>query len=199
MNQNVKKMKEAIVSFHQKAKQADEAISKAKRDLKPEVAFKKIDILQAELKQEQAKAIDAIMTAGEQGKADVKKWFELNPADITDDAKLLQMGFPMNQADFNSLCRKYENNGTMCRILKDYAEKHNQEVQARNPKQVFPEGYLHTMNIPNIKSMMNDWDRITANAEEIIKRMEGHGFGVGVNDPVVLSGIEHFGEGFGER
>ncbi len=194
MNQNVKTMKDALASYHQKAKKADEAISKARSEYKPEVANERIDRIESELKQERAKTIDIIRRASEQGKAEIKKRYELNPADITDDAKLLQSGFPMNQADFDSMCRKYESNGTMCRILAEYAETRNKKVQALHPKEVFPEGYLHTMNLPNEKAMTDRYDRLVTSAEGIINNMEGHGWGKGVNDPFVVASVEGFGE-----
>ena len=193
MNQHIKSMKDALTSYHQKAKKADEAISKAQREYKPEIARERIEQIQADLRIERTRAIETIRQSSEQGKAAVKKWYELNPADITDDSKLLQTGIPMNQDDFDTMCRKYVNNGTMCRILAEYAETRNRQVQARHPKEVFPEGYLHTMNLPNVKTMTERYDKLASGAEQIINRMEGHGFGVGVNDPLVVSSVEEFG------
>lgn len=194
MNQNVKMMKDALALYHQKAKKANEAISKIQDEYKPEIAKERIEKIQAELKQERVTAIDTITRASEQGKADVEKWYALNPDDITDDAKLLQTGIPMNQADFDNLCSKYEKNGTMCRILKGYAEENNRKVQALHPRVIFPEGYLHTMNLPNERAMTEKWDKLATHAESIINSMEGHGYGIGANDPLVIASVEGFGE-----
>lgn len=193
MNQHIKTMKDALTSYHQKAKKADEAISKAQKEYKPEFAKGQIERIQSELMQERTRTIDTITRASEQGKAEVQKWYTLNPADITDDAKLLQTGIPMNQDDFDTLCRKYESNGTMCRILAEYANTRNRQIQAQHPKEVFPEGFLHTMNLPNVRTMMERYDKSASMAQQLINRMEGHGFGVGVNDPFVVAGVEGFG------
>lgn len=194
MNQIVKTMKDALASYHQKAKKADEVISKARSEYKPEVAQERIEQIETELKQERTKAIEAIRKASEQGKAEIQKWNEFNPANITEDAKILQSGFPMNQADFDKLCRKYENNGTMCRILAEYAETRNRQVQSQHPREVFPKGYLHTVNLPNERTMTEKWDRLASTAEGIINNIDGHGWGRGVNDPFVMASVEGFGE-----
>lgn len=194
MHQYVKTMKDTLISYHQKAKKADQTISKAQAELKQEIANERIEQIQDELKQERTKAIEAIRKASEQGKAEIQKWNELNPAHITEDAKLLQSGFPMNQADFDKLCKKYENNGTMCRILAEYAETRNRQVQAQHPREIFPKGYLHTVNLPNERTMTEKWDRLASTAEGIINNIDGHGWGRGVNDPFVVASVEGFGE-----
>ena len=193
MNQHIKTMKDILTSYHQKAKKADDAIRKAQKEYKPEIASKMVEQIKAELLQEKVTAIDAITKASKQGKADLEKWYELNPADITDDAKLLQAGIPITQADFDSLCMKYQNNGTMCRILDEYAKCNNRKAQASHPSDIFPEGYLHTMNLPNVKTMTEKWDHLASKAEGIINSMDGHGYGYGANDPIVSMNVQGFG------
>ena len=43
------------------------------------------------------------------------------------------------------------------------------------------------------KTMTERYDKLASGAEQIINRMDGHGFGVGVNDPLVVSSVEEFG------
>lgn len=54
----------------------------------------------------------------------VDRWDMPEGSKLTDDAKLLAVDFPMNEAQFQAFCDKYRNNSVMLRLLAQYADKH---------------------------------------------------------------------------
>ncbi len=49
----------------------------------------------------------------------------LNPADLTDDVKLLNCGVPLSEKDLQQMCGRNSDNRTMLRLIANYAEQHN--------------------------------------------------------------------------
>lgn len=54
----------------------------------------------------------------------VDRWDMPEGSKLTDDAKLLAVDFPMNEAQFQMFCDKYRDNSVMLRLLSQYADKH---------------------------------------------------------------------------
>lgn len=55
----------------------------------------------------------------------VEKAEQLNPAEITDDVKLLSLGIPLTESDLNAMLERNKNNRTMCKLIQRYAEQHD--------------------------------------------------------------------------
>lgn len=60
----------------------------------------------------------------QQHDAAVDRWDMPEGSKLTDDAKLLAVDFPMNEAQFQMFCDKYRDNSVMLRLLAQYADKH---------------------------------------------------------------------------
>ena len=123
MNTYVKKMREALGAFYEKALDHENNVNKANQWYKSDVAAKEIKRLDEQLETEKRAAIDAITEAKDKGIESAKRWGVLDGDKIKDgDMKLLK--FDLSPEQFESIVNRNKNNGTMCFILKQYAEKH---------------------------------------------------------------------------
>ncbi len=58
-------------------------------------------------------------------KAEIEREDQLNPADLTDDIKLLSMGVPLLKRDIMGLLERNAGNRTMTQIILRYAKEHD--------------------------------------------------------------------------
>ena len=56
---------------------------------------------------------------------DVDNANALNPADLTDDVKLLNCGAPLSENDIQQMRNRNSDNNTMLRLIANYAREHN--------------------------------------------------------------------------
>lgn len=197
MNRYLQSMKDTITAYHNKARVANAAINKAIEKYKPDVAREQADDIRAQLSIDKAIALDAIRSAYRCGvEENTGKWEHIQGEDITPDAKLLDSGIDITQAQYDELCRKYKNagNSTMCKILADYAERNNKRRAQENPGKLFPPGYLTTRELPSPEANAKEWERAVKAAEHLINDMEGNGWMNGPENTYVINSVEHFGE-----
>lgn len=197
MNQYLQSMKNAVADYHKKAQAADAEIKKTVDEYKPEIAKERVADIRSRLTADKAAAIDSILDAQKKGAADyAEKWERIRVEDITPDAKLLDIGITMTQAQYDELCRKYTSagNNTMCRLLNDYADKNNKRLAQENPGEIFPRGYLTRTQLPSVEDNEREWDRAAKSAERLIDQMSGNGYMQGANNGFVAQSVEHFGE-----
>lgn len=80
-----------------------------------------------ELRRNQRKACDAALNEArelvEQYRFDAAEQDKLNPAELTDDVKLLQSGIYLKPRDIEGMLRRNEGNKTMTQIILRYAEE----------------------------------------------------------------------------
>jgi hypothetical protein len=190
-------MRETITTYHGKARAASAAIKKAVAEYKPEIAQERVTEIRAQLAADKAAAMDAIRDAHRRGAEDYSsRWDHIRGEDITPDAKLLEAGISMTQAQYDGLCSKYTSAGnvTMCKLLADYAERTNKRLAQEHPGAIFPAGYLTTRELPTPEANGREWERAARAAETLIDRMDGEGWMRGADDPFVTRSVEHFGE-----
>lgn len=198
MNQTIQKMKTALSAYYNKAKEISPVIDRMKKELLPDVAAERAEKLYQDLNAIRYNAKEQIRSAAAEGRAAAEKWGMLNGSDLTDDAKLLQAGLTLTQKDFDDLCLKYKNNGSMCRLLAEYAEKQNQRVIPADPDQAIDtfsddtalKSVLLTKNLMTVDKKLDLWDRLESSAQMILSAVDSEG----VSDYSVTYSVEHFGE-----
>ena len=166
---------------------ADQQIRQINDEMKPEIAKERVSQIRANLSSARAAALDQIMAAAKKGKADAEAWGSLNPSDLTDDAKLLQSGIRITQKEYDALCQKYQNNGSMSRVLSEYADQRNRE----NTDGL--SGVMYKTQLATVESKSQRWDKLQHSAENILVNIDGSGFGRGADNPIVTESVEQFG------
>lgn len=192
MNDNLKKMRAALSGYHKKVRTAEQEIKRISDEMKPELAREKIGQIKAELNAARSAAIDQISAAAKVGRAEAESWGTLNPADLTDDVKLLQSGIKLTQKEYDNLCLKYQNNGSMSRVLSEYADQRNRE----NTKGL--DGVMYKTQLATVESKSQRWDKLQHSAEMIMGNIDGSGFGRGADNPIVTESVEQFGSTMGD-
>ncbi len=202
MNQIIQKMKTAIETYLKAAKDTISTVEKMRKELLPEVVAERSEKLYQELSGVRYHAKEQIRSAAAAGRSSAETWGTLNGSDLTDDAKLLQTGLILTQKDFDDLCIRYRNNGSMSRLLAQYAEKQNSSVIPSDPEKVTEtfsdqaalSHVLLTDNLMTIEKKKERWDRLESSAQTILAAIDGSGVGKGIDDYAVIYSVEHFGE-----
>lgn len=191
MNENVSRMREAISAYHKKALETQAKIAKMRAELLPDVAQERIKAAQLELESLKTVTVDKITAAAKAGRSAAEEWGKIKPDDIDPkDSALLQSGLiKLKQSEYDDLCKKHQNNGTMSRILSDYADRHNQAAQGKIENMIF------TPCLATVKKKTDVWDKLEQNAQSIVANISSNrGFASGADDPFVISSVETFGQ-----
>lgn len=116
-------MRKALVEFYNTQKR----INAERADAMKKYAHEFQEGVLNRLMEESGAACDNARYKIEKAKADalasIEAWARLDGSKLTDDARLLKYDLP--PAQFYELAKKYKNNGTMCFVLAQYAEKKN--------------------------------------------------------------------------
>lgn len=86
--------------------------------------YPKRDALRGKIRTDSARAIDSARELVNQYRQDAAKLDNLNPADITDDIKLLQAGIPLLERDVLAILERNQGNRTMTQLALRYAKEH---------------------------------------------------------------------------
>lgn len=112
-------------------------------------------------------ALEEARNAIEQYRVDNAELNQLNPAELTDDVKLLQSGIILKQRDIEGMLKRNENNRTMTQIILRYAEEnkintgHNyffggkEEEETARALDSILYYYKNWIDKPNAKEMLN--------------------------------------------
>ena len=203
MNQIIQKMKSALETYLNAATDTIKTIEKMRKEVLPEIVSERADKLYKELSGIRYKCKEQIRAAGAEGRESVDKWGTLNGSDLTDDAKILQTGLILTQKDFDDLCIRYKNNGSMSRLLAQYAEQQNQKVIPADPNMALDkftnpsamQTLLLTDNLMTIEKKKDIWNRLESSAQTILAAIDGSGVGKGIDEYPVIFSVENFGEG----
>lgn len=187
MNENLRRMRAALSNYHRAVKSANQQVKKISDEMKPEYADPQLKQINENLVSARSAALDQIHAAAKSGRSEAERWGILNPADFTDDIKLLQSGIRITQKEYDSLCQKYQNNGSMSRVLSEYADQRNRE----NKNGI--DGIMLKPFLSTVEKRSERWDRLEHSAETIIASIDGRGFGMGAENPLVVDSVEHFG------
>lgn len=190
MNTYIQSMKNALTSYHNAAKEAEAKAEQARKTYQPDVAAEQVKKIDAELLTKKQEAIDAITDAKDRGIEAAKRWGALDGSKINDgDMKLLK--FDLSPEQFEAMVDRNRNNGTMCFILGQYAEKHNREETT--PGEYGLTGRLNPLIIPTVENKVNAYTKLAESAIGTIENMGGYGWGKGTNSVFVESAVKNFG------
>lgn len=190
MNTYIKTMRDAINNYYSIAKKTLEKCENARKTYKADIAADEIKKYEAEREAKKLDAIDIVNEARDKGIADANRWGALDGGKIDDgDIKLLK--YDLSNEQFEQLVERHKNNGTMCFILSQYAEKHTPSSAA-----VGAFGAMSTYNtkiIPTVENKIKAYNEFAKRAIGIIENMSGYGWGQGVNGLGVESSVNSFG------
>ena len=188
MNKFIQTMKTALITFMNKKNEAYETIQRMKKEYLPESVDKRTVALNQELSNLRWKCRSEIEQAAKDGRASAEEWARLKGVDLTDDAKLLQAGIELTQKDFDDLCERYKNNGSMCRLLGEYAAKRNSNLPEL-PGAV--NTILITEKLWTLERKLDKWSKIESTAYTLLERMNAAGEAV---DSLIKESVNLFGE-----
>lgn len=181
---------QAILKNYQKSvRDARAKILEARKIYQPEEAKEREEKLLEHLEHERSNAMSAIQEEREKACQGVAKWGQLDGSKITADAKLLEHGL-VTPDQFSQLVEKYQDNGTMCALLRNYAEQHNEQLRAKS-KDAFPAGILDTRTIPTQEDMTRAAEHDAKSALSIVGMIDG-GFLGGPDSAMVQAAIDNF-------
>lgn len=190
MNTYIQSMKNVLNNFYNAAKTYNDKVAQAGERYKPDVAAEEVKKLDAQLEADKRAAIDAITEAKDKGIEAAKRWGALDGDKINDgDMKLLK--FDLSPEQFEAIVDRNRNNGTMCFILAQYAEKHNR--QETKPGEFGLAGRLNPLIIPTVEEKINAYTKFAESAISTIDNMTGYGWGKGVGSPAIESSVKNFG------
>lgn len=190
MNTYIQSMKNVLNNFYNAAKTYNDKVAQAGERYKPDVAAEEVKKLDAQLEADKRAAIDAITEAKDKGIEAAKRWGALDGDKINDgDMKLLK--FDLSPEQFEAIVDRNRNNGTMCFILAQYAEKHNR--QETKPGEFGLTGRLNPLIIPTVEEKINAYTKFAESAISTIDNMTGYGWGKGVGSPAIESSVKNFG------
>lgn len=87
--------------------------------------YPRADVLRARVRDDITDALATAHGLVKEYEADIATMNDLDPAEITDDIKLLQAGVPLLPNDIKAILRRNSTNRTMTQIALRYAQEHN--------------------------------------------------------------------------
>ena len=134
---------------------------------------------------------DIITEAKDKGIEAARRWGVLDGDKINDgDMKLLKLDLSPEQ--FEAIVDRNRSNGTMCFILKQYAEKHAKHEMKDDEIPMW--NSLAAVEVPTVDEKIKAYNTFAKNAIGIIQNMTGYGWGRGVDGFGVESSVKGFGE-----
>lgn len=186
-------MKNALANFEKDATAWAKKIEENNRLYRPEEAEKANAAILAKMEESRRNVRQIIQEAQESGQHDAEAWGQLDPAKITDDAKLLDAGM-VNPEQFKGLVQKYQSNATMQQLLAKYAEKNSGPAfnwGFDGKKDTRP--YYDTHGIMTAEKKAAEFDRHAGNALYIAERIGKQGHDLGYSPAALQRAIENFG------
>ena len=190
MNRYLQEMKNALSGFYNKAKEYERNVEQARQRYQPDIAAEEIKKFDSSLEADKRAAINTITDAKDQGIQAAQRWAALDGSNIDDgDMKLLK--FDLSPDQFAALVDKHRNNGTMCFILKQYAEKHSKQEQKDGEFLAWDS--LSSVDVPTVEEKIKAYNQFAESAIATVNNMTGYGWGKGVSNPVIESSVKNFG------
>lgn len=185
----LERMQRAIRAYEVEARKAANDIAMINQNYKPEAAKKVTDEVKDRLRGHYDRAVKEIRQAQADGEREAEAWGRMDGAQITKDAELLK--YDIAPDDFENLVERYRNNATMSKILYQYGDKRNKEVQAKNGP-LAPGGY----NLANIETPKAHIHRVTATgntAVDVLDRLTIEpGYMRGLDSPMAQAAYGEF-------
>ena len=194
-------MKQAIMTYRNKYKNAEANIKLVVENYGEEAGQRELERQEKNLKAEREKAAAAIREAYSEGVYLAERWGQPDGSRLTDDLKLFDAGIVTPEV-FDQLKARYKDNATMLSALKAQGEKLNaaaaQEAQGKG-EMALASPY-DTRDIVTLDDKLKNWGKLKAQAMDALDMIDGTGnysdpwtqaIGNAMGDEV----INHFGEG----
>ena len=191
MNSYIKQMKDTIEKYYGIAKEYAANVENARNTYRDDFAAEAIKRLDAEMEAKKQSAIETILKVKDSAIESAKKWGELDGNKLNDgDMKLLKLDLTPDQ--FQSIVDRNKNNGTMCFVLKQYADKHAKYEQKE--EEIPKWNAFSSIEVPTTEGKIKAYTKLAESAIAIIQNMTGYGWGQGVGNPIIESSAKNFGE-----
>ena len=191
MNAYLQTMKNALVGYYNAAKTCEGKTQQARQIYQQDAASEAIGRLYRQLEADKAAAIDAINEARNKGIEAARRWGALDGSKINDgDMKLLK--FDLSPEQFETIVDRNRNNGTMCFILKQYAEKHAKREKKEDEVPMW--NALAMVDVPTADAKIQAYNSFADSAIASIHNMSGNDWEFGVNSLITQASVEQFGE-----
>lgn len=191
MNTYLQTMKNALVGYYNAAKTCESKAQEARKIYQQDVASGVVKKLFAQLQENKAAAIDAINEARDKAIEAAQRWGTLDGSKINDgDMKLLK--FDLSPEQFETIVDRNRNDGTMCFILKQYAEKHAKREKKEDEVPMW--NALAMVDVPTAEAKIQAYNSFADSAIASIHNMSGNDWQFGVNSPITQASVEQFGE-----
>ena len=191
MNAYLQTMKNALVGYYNAAKTCEGKAQQARQIYQQDAASEAIGRLYRQLEADKTAAIDAINEARNKGIEAAQSWGALDGSKINDgDMKLLK--FDLSPEQFEAIVQRNRGNGTMCSILKQYAEKHAKHEKKEDEVPAW--NTLAMTDVPTTEAKIQAYNSFADSAIASIHNMSGNDWEFGVNSPITQASVERFGE-----
>jgi hypothetical protein len=195
MNKHLQTMKNALTNYEKDARAWAQKMEENARLYKPEEAAKANDAILSKMEDSRAAVKQIIQEAMEAGQKDAEAWGRIDPARITDDAKLLDAGL-VNPEQFKGLVQKYQDNATMLQLLDTFAKKNSGPAfnwGFDGKKDNRP--YFDTTGIVTAKQKAGEYERFAAIACSLADSVGKSPREIGYSQDAVSRSIQVFGDG----
>ncbi len=195
LKKQVERMKNALLEYYNAETKANEEREEAENRYRSDIASAEIEKINAQLLTLYNAARDAITAAEIDAHSVIEQWAQLNGDNITSDAKLLKFDLPKNQ--FLHLVQKNSDNATMLFLLKQYAEKHSDEMNAAadvSGTQLYLMNFYDLTLIPDAENRKSAISSLAGSALSLLDSIRGNGFGKGTKSPLLKTAIDGFGD-----
>lgn len=187
MDMYTQRMKTALEKCRETILKQQKLLKFAKDIYNPSAYREREQEIRAAMEKARETAASEIDAAAREQRANARLWGTVKPQDIPEDAKLLDGSFTLSQSEFDALAEKHAGNGTMCRLLSEYAAKRN------DGKTMFSPGYMDTSSIPKVDDKIKAIDHVAASANGLLKMITEEGYMSGPNNPLTVRGLNDFG------
>ena len=188
--EHIKRMGEAVRGYYAQALKIEAQRQRNNESYREDIAEQENAKLRDALQTARLNAESAIREAQEDGRSDAGRWGKLSGAEMTEDAKLLQMDISPEQ--FSDLVDRYKGNGTMTTLLSQYGERKNREATEAGE---YGMGPFDLSGIATAEKKAEVYDKFAMGAQDLIARVnQDNTLGGGVNSPMLKTAVEQFGE-----
>lgn len=193
-------MKQAIMTYRNRYKNAEANIKLVVENYGEEAGQRELERQEKNLKAEREKAAAAIREAYSEGVYLAERWGQPDGSRLTDDLKLFDAGIVTPEV-FDQLKARYKDNATMLSALKAQGEKLNAAAAqaAKDRGEMALASPYDTRDIVTLDDKLKNWKTLKAQALDALDMIDGTGnyadswarsLGNVLGDEV----INHFGE-----
>ena len=169
-------MKQAIMTYRNRYKNAEANIKLVMENYGEEAGQRELERQEKNLKAEREKAAAAIREAYSEGVYLAERWGQPDGSRLTDDLKLFDAGIVTPEV-FDQLKARYKDNATMLSALKAQGEKLNAAAAqaAKDRGEMSLASPYDTRDIVTLDDKLKNWKTLKAQALDALDMIDGTG------------------------